>query len=52
MRLKGISDFILNSKQAPARYLMNILEFGKLKEFRLMMLLKIIKYEFGGRNAW
>jgi hypothetical protein len=37
IRLKGISDFYFELKQAPARYLIrNILEFGKLKEFRLI----------------
>lgn len=37
MRLKGVSNYFLQLKQAPARYLINnFLEFGKLKEFRLI----------------
>jgi hypothetical protein len=37
MRLKGVSNYFLQLKQAPARYLINnFLKFGKLKEFRLI----------------
>lgn len=37
MRLKGASNYFLQLKQAPARYLINnFLKFGKLKEFRLI----------------
>jgi hypothetical protein len=37
MRSKGISNYYFELKHAPARYLIrNILEFGKLKEFRLI----------------
>jgi hypothetical protein len=37
MRLKGISNYVLELRQAPPRYfIQNYLEFGKLKEFRLI----------------
>ncbi len=37
MQLKGVSNYHLHLKQAPPRYFIkNILEFGKLKEFRLI----------------
>lgn len=37
MRLKGVSNYLLQLKQAPARYLINnFLKLGKLKEFRLI----------------
>ncbi|MEC4004156.1 hypothetical protein OX283_005780 [Flavobacterium sp. SUN052] len=37
MRLKGVSNYILEIRQAPPRYFIkNYLEFGKLKEFRLI----------------
>lgn len=37
MRSKGVSNYFLELKQAPARYLINnFLKFGKLKEFRLI----------------
>jgi hypothetical protein len=37
MRMKGIANFILEIRQAPPRYfIQNYLEFGKLKEFRLI----------------
>lgn len=37
MRLKGVSNYSLQLKQAPPRYLIrNFLEYGKLKEFRLI----------------
>lgn len=37
MRTKGVSNYFLELKQAPARYLIsNFLKFGKLKEFRLI----------------
>lgn len=37
MRLKGVSNYFLELKQAPARYLIsNFFKFGKLKEFRLI----------------
>lgn len=37
MRSKGVSNYSLDLKQAPARYLIsNYLKFGKLKEFRLI----------------
>lgn len=37
IRLKGSSNYFLQLKQAPARYLIsNFLKFGKLKEFRLI----------------
>ncbi|MES2852857.1 hypothetical protein [Flavobacterium sp. LB2P6] len=37
MRLKGVSNYFLQLKQAPARYLINnFLKLGKLKEFRLI----------------
>ncbi|MFV5686197.1 hypothetical protein ACM55I_12210 [Flavobacterium sp. GB2R13] len=37
IRLKGVSNYFLQLKQAPARYLINnFLKFGKLKEFRLI----------------
>ncbi|HLF51040.1 hypothetical protein [Flavobacterium sp.] len=37
MRLKGVSNYFLQLRQAPPRYFIkNFLEFGKLKEFRLI----------------
>lgn len=37
MRMKGVSNFILEIRQAPPRYFIkNYLEFGNLKEFRLI----------------
>ena len=37
MRMKGISNYVLEIRQAPPRYfIQNYLEFGKLKEFRLI----------------
>ena len=37
MRSKGISNYVLELRQAPPRYfIQNYLEFGKLKEFRLI----------------
>ena len=37
IRLKGVSNYFLQLRQAPARYLINnFLKFGKLKEFRLI----------------
>lgn len=37
MRSKGVSNYFLELKQAPLRYFIkNYLEFGKLKEFRLI----------------
>lgn len=37
MRIKGVSNYLLKLKQAPARYLIqNFLQHGKLKEFRLI----------------
>jgi hypothetical protein len=37
MRSRGVSNYVLELKQAPARYLIsNFLKFGKLKEFRLI----------------
>ena len=37
IRLKGVSNYYFQLKQAPARYLINnFLKFGKLKEFRLI----------------
>lgn len=37
MRSKGVSDYLLQLRQAPPRYFIeNYLEFGKLKEFRLI----------------
>ena len=37
MRMKGVSNYILQIRQAPPRYfIQNYLEFGKLKEFRLI----------------
>jgi hypothetical protein len=37
MRSKGVSNYFLELKQAPARYLItNFFKFGKLKEFRLI----------------
>ena len=37
MRMKGVSNYILEIRQAPPRYfIQNYLEFGKLKEFRLI----------------
>jgi len=37
MRTKGISNYVLDLRQAPPRYfIQNYLEFGKLKEFKLV----------------
>lgn len=37
MRMKGVSNYVLEIRQAPPRYfIQNYLEFGKLKEFRLI----------------
>jgi hypothetical protein len=37
MRMKGVSNYHLDMRQAPPRYfIQNYLEFGKLKEFRLI----------------
>ncbi|WP_281297588.1 hypothetical protein [Flavobacterium limnophilum] len=37
MRTKGVSNFLLELRQAPPRYFIeNYLEFGKLKEFKLI----------------
>lgn len=37
MRLKGVSNYYLELKQAPSRYFIkNFLEYGELKEFRLI----------------
>lgn len=37
MRSKGVSNYLLQLRQAPARYFIkNYLEFGKLKEFSLI----------------
>jgi len=37
MRMKGVSNYVLELRQAPPRYfIQNYLDFGKLKEFRLI----------------
>lgn len=37
MRTKGVSNYVLDLRQAPPRYfIQNYLEFGKLKEFKLV----------------